>query len=102
MSALEEALMQQIRALKLDGFVREFTPIKGRRWRVDFAHAEKRIAVEVEGGTWSGGRHTRGKGFEQDCEKYAALTLDGWRVLRVTGKHIKSGEAVAWIERALA
>lgn len=98
MSALEDALWLQIRALGLVGFVREFMPIKGRRWRVDFAQPDKRVAVEVEGGTWTGGRHTRGKGFEADCEKYARMVVEGWRVIRVTGKHIKSGEAIGWIQ----
>ena len=51
------------------------------------------VAVEVEGGVWTGGRHTRGKGFEADCEKYNAATERGWRVLRVTPKMIADGRA---------
>lgn len=31
----------------------------------------------------------------------AEAALAGWRVLRVTGTHIKSGEALEWIRRAL-
>jgi hypothetical protein len=41
-----------------------------------------RVAVEVEGGAFSGGRHTRGMGFVADCEKYNVAALDGWLVLR--------------------
>lgn len=56
-----------------------------RRWRFDFCHRQSRIAIELEGGTWTGGRHVRGSGFERDCEKYNAAALLGWRVFRLTG-----------------
>jgi len=39
------------------------------------------LAVEVDGGTWTGGRHTRGAGFEADCEKLNAAVIAGFRVL---------------------
>ena len=71
-------------------------------WRIDFAFVEDKLAVEVEGGTWTGGRHTTGTGFDADCEKYNKLTLMGWRVLRFTGTSIKSGVALQCIEAALA
>ena len=80
---------------------RELCLVPNRQWRSDFVWPEQRLVVEVEGGTHSGGRHTRGRGFAGDCRKYAALTLQGWKVIRVTGEHIKSGEAVSWVEQAL-
>jgi hypothetical protein len=55
-----------------------------RRWRFDFAWPDAMVAVECEGGTWARGRHTRGKGFENDCYKYNAATAQGWRVFRCT------------------
>ena len=39
---------------------------------------------ELEGGSWSGGRHTRGKGFEEDCMKYNLAVQLNWRILRYT------------------
>jgi hypothetical protein len=74
---------------------------KARMWRFDFAWPAHMLAVEVDGGTWAGGRHTRGAGFERDCEKVNEAVLRGWRVLRFTTKQVDSGEALAWIERAL-
>ena len=71
-----------------------------RDWRFDFAWPDRGLAVEVEGGTWSGGRHTRGGGFEGDCEKYNAAALLGWKVLRFTGGMVESGLAAATLERA--
>lgn len=70
-------------------------------WRFDFAIPDKKIAVEIEGGIWIKGRHTRGSGFKQDCEKYANALILGWRVLRVTGQHVKSGQALDWLLKLL-
>lgn len=75
---------------------------KGRAWRFDFAWPQYRLAVECEGGTWSGGRHTRGDGFEKDTEKYSEAAIQGWLVIRVTGDQIDDGRALALVERALA
>lgn len=60
-----------------------------RHWRFDFAWPARKVAVEIEGATWTRGRHTRGAGFEKDAEKYNAATLLGWRVLRFTGDMLK-------------
>ncbi len=90
----------QLRAAGVQ-FEREHKFHPTRRWRFDFALPEHRIGVEVEGGTWNGGRHTRGSGYEKDCEKYAEALCLGWRVLRVTGKQVKSGDAALWLFRIL-
>lgn len=60
-----------------------------RKWRFDFAHLDSRVAVEIEGGHWVSGRHTRGSGFEKDCEKYLQAALRGWVVLRIPGSMIQ-------------
>ena len=59
------------------------------------------IVVEVEGGTWAKGRHTRGKGFENDCRKYNSAALLGYRVLRFTTNMVNSGEALKVIKEVL-
>lgn len=64
--------------------VKEFKFHPKRRWRFDYAIPEYRIALEVEGGVWTGGRHTRPQGFLGDIEKYNTATLMGWRVFRTT------------------
>ena len=33
--------------------------------------------------------HTRPKGYQQDCEKYNAAVLRGWRVLRYTRRDLE-------------
>ena len=99
-SPLEVLLAWQMQAAGLR-FTSEYRFHPERKWRVDFAFEPQRIAVEVEGGHWIGGRHTRGAGFEGDCEKYNALALAGWRLLRFTGSMVKSGVALGCIEQAL-
>lgn len=66
----------------------EVKVIPTRRWRFDFVHDATRTIFEIEGGVWSGGRHTRGAGFTADCEKYNEATLGGWTVFRLTGSMI--------------
>lgn len=101
MSDLETELEFQIRAYRLPPPLREYRFDPARRWRFDFAWPQKRVALEVEGGVWSGGRHTRGSGFISDCEKYNTATLAGWKVFRVTGEHVRSGVAVDLAQKAL-
>ena len=64
--------------------VKEYKFHPDRRWRFDYAFPEYKIALEVEGGVWTHGRHTRAQGFLGDIEKYTTATLMGWRVFRTT------------------
>lgn len=64
--------------------VKEFKFHPVRKWRFDYAIPEHKIALEVEGGVWTGGRHTSSVGFMKDMEKYNTATLMGWRVFRTT------------------
>ena len=70
-------------------------------WRFDVAWPEQRIAVEVDGGGFVGGRHSRGLGIEADCAKVSTAAALGWRVLRVTPRQVRKGQALAWVEQAL-
>lgn len=63
-----------------------FHPV--RRWRFDYALPDYKIALEVEGGVWTGGRHNMPLGFLSDIEKYNTATLMGWRVVRVVPKDL--------------
>jgi hypothetical protein len=101
MSGLEDALVFGIKAIGLPYPEREFRFAPPRRWRFDLAWPQRKLSVEVEGGTWVQGRHTRGAGMRGDCEKYNAAVLDGWRVLRFTSDMIRDGSALGIVERAL-
>ncbi len=73
----------------------------GRKWAFDLAWPALLVAFEREGGTWTGGRHIRGKGYERDCEKYSEAAIRGWVVIRATTDMIADGRALALLERAL-
>ena len=70
---------------------REYRFDPGRRWRFDYAFPDSKVAVEVDGGTYSGGRHTTGSGYAKDAEKMNAAIVDGWAVLRYTTAMIQAG-----------
>ena len=101
-SHLELQLDLLMAADGLPAVEREYRFHKTRRWRFDFAWPEYKVAVEVHGGTWSHGRHTRGLGFQKDRTKGNEAQLAGWLLLEVTRQHIESGKALVWIRRALA
>ena len=101
MSQIEETFAFHIRAAGLPDPVREYKFHPMRKWRFDMAWPVQMLAIEVEGGTWSGGRHTTGSGFKSDCIKYNEATILGWRVLRVTGDMINDGTALKYAESAI-
>jgi len=93
----EAKLARELQALKIK-FEQEFYFHPERKWRADFHLIDKKILVEVEGGIWSGGRHTRGKGYIGDMEKYNAATMMGFQVIRFSTDQVKSGHAIQQIE----
>ena len=74
-----------------------------RKWRIDyyFGRNGKRVALEVEGGVWTGGRHTTGKGFMGDMGKYNAISTAGIVLLRTTPDRLMTIETFEMIKQAL-
>lgn len=94
----ELILMRDLRVLGI-GFEQEYRFHPTRKWRADFLISNTRILIEVEGGIWSQGRHTRGTGYIGDMEKYNAAAILGFQVLRFSTQQVKSGLAVQQIEQ---
>lgn len=96
----ENVLATHLRACRIS-FEQEYKFHAKRKWRADFWITGTKILVEVEGGIWSGGRHTRGKGYIGDMEKYNAAAMMGFTVLRFSTAQVKSGLAVQQIEKMI-
>jgi len=60
---------------------KEYRVVPDRRWRFDYAYPELRIGIEIHGGIWVRGGHTRGSGFIKDREKMNRAAVAGWLVL---------------------
>jgi very-short-patch-repair endonuclease len=59
-----------------------------RKWRLDFAHIEAKVGIEIQGGIWNGGRHGRGYGIAQDNEKSNEAIFCGWVIIKLAGNQI--------------
>ena len=83
--------------------VREYRFAPPRRWRFDFAWLDVgvMVALEIDGGVWTGGRHGRGKGFIADQEKLNEAAILGWKVIRCVPADVKSGAVFATLRRAI-
>ena len=94
-SELERAFLFEAKAIGLPAPETEYPFAKdiGRKWRFDFAWPHSKVALEIEGGTFVQGRHSRGKGMEKDIEKMNMAGLLGWLVVRATGDMVKDGRA---------
>lgn len=72
---------------------REYRFAPPRKWRMDFAWPDWKVAVEIEGLRYDGkARHQTAKGFVGDAEKYEAALRLGWKVYRVPGPWIAESE----------
>lgn len=81
--------------------IKEYRFYKPRKWRFDYAFPKYKIALEVEGGVWTQGRHTNPKGFLGDMNKYNTATLLGWRLFRTTPKKLLSSNTIQLIRSAI-
>lgn len=66
-----------------------------RRFRWDFVAGP--LAIEVQGGVHQGGHHTRGQGYEDDCEKMRLAILHGYVPVYFTSADVLKGRALEWL-----
>lgn len=99
-SKLEEKFLLYWRMLGkgYPALLREYGFHADRKWRFDFYEPLSKTAFEIEGGSWSGGSHTRGKRFAADCEKYNMAQMMGITVFRLTGDMITTKQVEKFIK----
>ena len=100
-SQLEDLFAMQLDAAGLGGYVREAQIIPNRKFRYDFYFPEHRLCVEVQGGVWSNGAHSRPTGIKRDYEKSNLCTQYGFKLLQFDVKAVKSGEALDVTEQLI-
>ena len=84
-----------------------------RKWLMDFAYPELRLAIEYQGGNFGKGKkcpacgnhgkggHSSIAGLMRDYEKFTEASLLGWTLILIDAASVRSGQAVEWVRRAL-
>lgn len=73
-----------------------------RKWRSDYCWPQHKLAVEIDGGVFTGGRHTQGSGFRKDQEKRNAYAIMGYRVMSFTPREARNGKAAQLVRHWFA
>jgi very-short-patch-repair endonuclease len=89
----EETMALHLRANGID-FVREYEFAAPRKYRADFHIPTLNLLIEIEGGIWNDGAHTRGNHFESDAAKYNLATILGYSLLRYSTAMVERGDAI--------
>ena len=88
-----------------EGWIPEFRFDSVRRFKFDYGHLKMKIAVEMEGGIYTGTGHTKIGRYLSDMQKYNMAQLRGWIVLRygygqekLITNDVKKAESIMAIE----
>lgn len=63
-------------------------PVPSRKFRLDFAHPDALVGVEISGGIWRKGAHSSGRGLIRDYEKLNLCQMNGWIVFQLSSQQI--------------
>ena len=101
MNALEEMFALQCEQAGFPAPLREYAAVPGRRFRWDFAWPDKRVLVEINGGTYAHMGHSTGSGIARDYEKSNLAVLAGWRTFVFDRRMVEAGTALDVTAKAL-
>ena len=90
--------------LKQDGLpepIPEYRFAAPRRWRMDYAWLDAKVALEVQGGIWTRGRHSRPAALLKEWEKLNTAASMGWRFLYCQPADLLKPETINAIRAAL-
>lgn len=74
---------------------------KTRKWRFDYAWPDRLVALEIQGGIWTQGRHSRGSGLIKEYEKMNHAAAGGWAIFYCTPQTVTSPELIELLKRSL-
>jgi hypothetical protein len=72
-----------------------------RRWRFDWAWPTHRIALEVQGGIFIRGRHSRGAALLKEWEKLNTAAGLGYRILYCQPQDLLTEQTLNYLRAAL-
>lgn len=72
-----------------------------RKWAWDWSWPDRLLALEINGGVWIRGKHSRGKGQINDMEKWTEAAARGWRIIHCVPADLESNRVLEAIRRAL-
>lgn len=72
-----------------------------RKWCFDYAIPELKIAIEIDGGVWTYGRHNRASGYVKDVEKLNTAASLGWLVLRIVRENSYTNATLELIKQTI-
>lgn len=86
---------------KISDPIEEFKFHPTRKWRIDICWPDHKLALEIEGGTYmnKGGHRGSISGYVKDMEKYNALSILGFSLLRFTPQQMESCESYDFIRK---
>jgi very-short-patch-repair endonuclease len=96
----EETLHQELSDL-LIGYERKFQPIHTKNWRFDFHIVKLRLLIEIEGGSWSGGRSGKLANKAWSVDRYDQTEELGYKIERFHPDQILSGYVINLIQGQL-
>lgn len=98
-SYLERKFLDMVELYRLPIPLRE---VEFYEFRFDFAWPSIKVAVEIDGGTFSRyGGHALGKRYQLDCIKQNMAQLNGWIVLRADKEMIDTKMFIENVKSAI-
>lgn len=64
------------------GWIYEYKFDTERKFKFDYANLRLKIAIEIEGGIYTGTGHAKTGRYLSDMEKYNMASIKGWIILR--------------------
>ena len=65
-----------------EGWIYEYKFDTVRKFKFDYANLRLKIAIEIEGGIYTGTGHAKTGRYLSDMEKYNKASIKGWIILR--------------------
>jgi hypothetical protein len=86
---------------KLPAPVAEYQFAKPRKWRADFCWIDQKVILEVNGGIFSQGRHTRGAALLKEWDKINTGAGIGYRFIFCQPSQLATRRTIDYIENAI-